>query len=72
MIICLTSLLCAITTEAVHYHYFTLQLSKQSPKLNINVFHNLQVFSVTIPLWVLAPQFLIQGLAECLVFITST
>ena len=59
-----TGIMCALAAEAV-------RISSSMSALQINSFLDKNVFSVDISVWVLAPQFLIQALAECLVYITS-
>jgi len=59
-----TGIMCALASEAV-------RISSSKSALQINSFLDKNVFSVDISVWVLAPQFLIQALAECLVYITS-
>jgi len=56
----------ALIIEAVRYH-----VSLTSSKQEINSFLNRNVQIVDFSVWVLAPQFLLQALAECFVFITS-
>jgi len=59
-----TGIACALAVEAV-------RISSSKSALQINSFLDKNVFSVDIPVWMLAPQFFIQALAECLVYITS-
>ena len=62
------SILCAIIVEATRYHVFEHSSTSQ---VNINVFQYFQVFSVSIPVEVMAPQLWAQAVAECLTLVTS-
>ena len=64
------SIFCAIVAEAIRYHMFKHSYTSEI-MININVFHYFKVFSVSIPVGVMAPQLCAQAIAECLTLVTS-
>ena len=69
MIFSFISISCAIVVEAIRFH--TFQHNSNSDQLDINVFHYSKVFSVNIPVGIMAPQLFAFAVAECLTLITS-
>jgi len=62
------SISCAIAVEAIRFHVFE---HTSSSVLNINEFHFFKVFSVSVPVGIMAPQLCAQAVAECLTLVTS-
>ena len=67
--ISLFSIICALSAEAIRYDRF--MRAKSDSVVDLNVYHFSKLFAVDIPVGVMTPQFGIQAVAECLVFVTS-
>ena len=63
------SISCALIVEAVRYS--TLSSQPSNSTLEVNIFSKEGVVSAPISVGVMAPQYVFQGVAECLALITS-
>ena len=67
--ISLITIICAVCTEVIRYDRF--MSAKSNSIVDVNEYRVSRHFAVDIPVGIMAPQFVIQAVAKCLVLITS-
>ena len=65
----LITIICAVCTEVVRYDRF--MSAKSNSIVDVNEYRFSRHFAVDTPVGIMAPQFVVQAVAECLVVITS-